>query len=308
MILSASRRTDIPAFYSTWFCNRLKEGFLLVRNPMNRQMVSRICLDPDLIDGIVFWTKNPAPMLDKLENLNGYSYYFQFTITAYGPDLEPNLPPKEQVITTFNRLSRSLGTQRVIWRYDPILLAGSINEAFHYQRFRNLAQRLQTERCIISFLDMYDKCKRNLAGRNIQAIDQTAMQRIVGNLKEIAHQYRIRLFSCAEPLLFDGLQSASCIDPKLIAAICRYPIPLKKDPNQRKHCLCAQSIDIGAYHSCNHLCLYCYANADAASVLRNAERHDPDSPLLTGKLTGSETITTRKMISYKPTQASLFCL
>ena len=123
MIISASRRTDIPSYYSEWFMNRIKEGFLYVRTPMNVHQVSKISLSPDVVDGIVFWTKNPAPMMDKLDLLSDYAYYFQFTVNSYARDIEPNIPNKnDTIIPLFKKLSNRIGKDRVIWRYDPILL------------------------------------------------------------------------------------------------------------------------------------------------------------------------------------------
>ena len=158
MIISASRRTDIPTYYSDWFFNRIKEGFVFVRNPMNAHQISRIDLRPDVVDGIVFWTKNPLPMLDRLDLLKEYTYYFQFTLTSYGEDVESNIPSKSNVIIpSFQRLSDKLGPERVIWRYDPIFLSQKYSIDYHIHYFEMLAKRLSlyTKKCTISFLDYY---------------------------------------------------------------------------------------------------------------------------------------------------------
>ena len=157
MIVSASRRTDIPAFYAPWFYNRLKEGYVLVPNPFNPRTVSRVGLTPDTVDCIVFWTKNPAPMLDGLERLRDYRYYFQFTLNPYGRDMERNLPALEARLGTFRRLAERIGPERVIWRYDPVLLGGAYDIRFHTGAFAALAAGLKgyTERCMIGFLDFY---------------------------------------------------------------------------------------------------------------------------------------------------------
>ncbi len=148
MILSVSRRTDVPDCYSEWFVNRIKEGFLYVRNPMNAHQVSRISLAPDIVDCIVLWTKNPGNMLDKLEFLKDYMYYFQFTLTGYGKDIEPNLPDKQEVLLdTFKRLSDKIGRERVIWRYDPILLNERYTEEHHLDIFGKLAGSLADKFC-----------------------------------------------------------------------------------------------------------------------------------------------------------------
>ena len=158
MIISASRRTDIPAFYADWLINRIKEKYVLVRNPINIHQVSRISLSPDVVDGIVFWTKNPIPMMVYLTELDKYTYYFQFTLTAYDNDVEPNIPSKNNVlIPAFRMLSKEIGRNRVIWRYDPIFFTEKYTLEYHCKYFRILAEKLgeYTEKCTISFLDLY---------------------------------------------------------------------------------------------------------------------------------------------------------
>ena len=156
MIISASRRTDIPAFYSEWLLNRLKEGYALVANPRNALRFSRVSLNPQTVDCLVFWTKNPAPMLPKLDEITamGYPFYFQFTLTPYGQDIEQNLPDKKTLLQTFQALSRLLGAKRVIWRYDPVILTAQMNIEYHLQCFETFASALEgyTHRCIFSFL------------------------------------------------------------------------------------------------------------------------------------------------------------
>ena len=143
MIISASRRTDIPNYYSEWFFNRIKEGYVLVRNPMNISQVSKISLSPDVVDGIVFWTKNPLPILDRLEELREYTYYFQFTLTPYGKDVEPNVPSKNDlIIPSFRKLSERIGKERVVWRYDPILFNDKYTMDYHIKYFKALAAKL----------------------------------------------------------------------------------------------------------------------------------------------------------------------
>lgn len=284
MIISASRRTDIPAFYSRWFFNRLEQGFVMVRNPMNPFMIRKIDLYPNLVDGIVFWSKNPRPMMDRLDLLKPYPFYFLFTITPYGPDLEKNLPAKEQIIDTFIELSQRIGREKVIWRYDPILLSDRIDDDFQRRSFEYMASRLHsyTERCIISFLDMYKKCERNLKGFNIKILDSDDMRRLAKILGEIARQYNLEIVSCAEEMDLQemGINHGKCIDDELLSRICGRRLALKKDPHQRKTCRCVESIDIGTYDTCPHHCLYCYANSHALAVERNAALHDPTSPFL----------------------------
>ena len=165
MIISASRRTDIPSYYSEWLINRLNEKYVLVRNPMNIHQVSKIDLSPDVVDAIVFWTKNPTPMLPYLDQIKDYTYYFQFTLSAYGPDAERNLPSKNKVIIpTFQQLSREIGKEKVIWRYDPIFFNEQYSMEYHCKYFAVLASKLgdYTEKCTVSFMDMYRNTERNV--------------------------------------------------------------------------------------------------------------------------------------------------
>jgi hypothetical protein len=296
MIISASRRTDIPAFYSRWFFNRLEQGFVMVRHPVNPLLVRKIDLSPEHIDGIVFWSKNPRPMMDRLDQLSPYRFYFLFTITPYGPDLEKNLPAKEEVIDTFIELSRRIGREKVIWRYDPVLLSDRIDDDYHRLHFDYIAGRLHsyTGRCIISFLDMYKKCERHLKGFNIKTLNSDDMQRLAGILGGIAGHYDLEVATCAEEMDLQGMgiQHGKCIDDELLSRICGGRLALKKDPHQRKTCRCVESVDIGAYDTCPHHCLYCYANSNALAVQRNAALHDPASPFLSGQLPEKEKIRT----------------
>jgi hypothetical protein len=310
MIISASRRTDIPAFYSQWFFNRLDQGLVLVRNPMNPHQVSRISLDPRLIDCIVFWTKNPREMMPHLDRLENYLYYFLFTLTPYGPELERYLPPRAEVIDTFIRLSQRIGKERVIWRYDPIILTDQMDEEYHYRHFQAIAGKLHhhTERCIISFLDLYRKCERNLAGINIVQAEPEEMARLAGRLREVAKGYQIEMVTCAEELSLSaqGIDHGKCIDEELIYRIGGVRLEVGKDKHQRKLCRCVESIDIGAYNTCPHICHYCYANADPGAVGKNRSRHYPDSPLLLGKISSQDKIVERKIASARKTQRELF--
>lgn len=144
MILSVSRRTDIPNYYSEWFFNRIKEGFVYVRNPMNVHQVSRIDITPEMVDCIVFWTKNPEPMLERLDELALYNYYFQFTLTGYGTDIECNVPnKKEKIIPIFQKLSEKIGRQKVIWRYDPIIFNEKYTPEYHLKAFEQIAAKTE---------------------------------------------------------------------------------------------------------------------------------------------------------------------
>lgn len=302
MILSVSRRTDIPAFYSDWFFNRLKEGFVFVRNPMNIHQVSRVTLSPDVIDCIVFWSKNPKPMLARLDELKDYMYYFQFTINPYDRGLELGVPKKEGIIGTFKELSEKIGRKRVIWRYDPILLTENMGVDYHVRYFEEIAKRLEgyTDTCVISFVDLYQKTQRNLKDTAAREPSQNEMVEIAGRLCSIAKKYGITIQTCAEDIALEsvGIKHGKCIDSALIEDLLDVKLVVDKDPNQRKECGCVQSIDIGEYNTCAHGCKYCYANFKDGVVAANRAAHDVNSPLLIGNLGPADKVTERKLFSF----------
>ncbi|HHW00016.1 MAG TPA: DUF1848 domain-containing protein [Clostridiaceae bacterium] len=314
MILSVSRRTDIPAFYSEWFYKRIEDEYVLVRNPMNSKQVSRILLTPELIDCIVFWTKNPRNLMKGLDKLKDYNYYFQFTLTSYDKTVEVNVPEKKELINTFIELSREIGREKVIWRYDPILLTSRFDKEYHYKWYRYLAEKLHpyTQKCIISFVDLYSKTERNTKSLGIIPFTVESMREIAEKFSSIARQYGIQLETCSEAMDFSefGIRHSNCIDDELISKIVGKKLFIGKDPNQREICGCVKSIDIGAYNTCKHNCLYCYANYSRSIVEKNCLQHNPDSPLLFGELKGDEVIKDRIMESYtsssRGTQLSLF--
>ncbi len=302
MIISASRRTDIPAFYSQWLFNRLREGYVLVKNPMNPHRISRVSLSPDAVDGIVFWTRNPSPMLGRLKELERYPYYFQFTLTAYGRDVEPGLPSKEEVIIpAFQTLSKAIGRHRVIWRYDPIFFSGRYTAEFHCRCFRALASRLaeHTEKCTVSFMDLYRCTVSHMKPLGIQADPPERQAELLERLSRIAGEYGIGMDACAEKTDFAqlGIPHACCIDKGLLERLGKCTLKVGKDPNQRAECGCVASIDIGAYNTCGHGCLYCYASHSRSAVQRNMAAHDPGSPLLYGVIGERDTVTERTVKS-----------
>lgn len=286
MIISASRRTDIPCFYTEWFINRMKEGYALSQNPMNPAQISRIPFDPELADCIVFWTKDPHPMLDKLSYISakGYNYYFQFTLTPYGREMEPNLRKKPEILHTFQQLSKMIGPERVIWRYDPIILNEFYSMEYHKTNFARICNRLEgrTRVCIISFVDLYRKMEKTVDFRTASVNE---MQELALFLQQYAAQKGIIVKTCCEGL--PGIPASACIDKELIESICGYEITEKKDSGQRKYCNCVKAYDIGVYHTCKNGCRYCYANSSPERAVQNFAEHDPASPLLSGKPAGT---------------------
>ncbi|MEE0885089.1 MAG: DUF1848 domain-containing protein [Faecalimonas sp.] len=311
MIISASRRTDIPSYYSEWMINRLKEKYVLVRNPMNIHQVSRIDLSPDVVDAIVFWTKNPTPMLTHLEELEDYTYYFQFTLNAYGPDVERHLPSKNKIIIpTFQNLSKEIGKEKVVWRYDPIFFSEQYSMDYHCKYFEVLASKLAdyTEKCTVSFVDLYRNTERNVKRLNIVKDTHEMHVELLQRFVEIAKEYGLYIDTCAEIGDFHelGVEHAHCIDRERIERIGGFKLNVDKDTNQRAECGCVASIDIGAYNTCKNGCLYCYANYSANTVDRNFVMHNPKSPVLFGEIDDSDIIKERKVKSLIENQMSLF--
>lgn len=287
MILSVSRRTDIPNYYSDWFFNRIREGFLCVRNPMNARQISRISLAPESVDGIVFWTKNPEPMLDRLDELAAYHYYFQFTLTGYGKDIEPGIPDKkEKMLSVFQRLSGIVGSRRIIWRYDPILFTEKYTPEYHIRAFEQIAAALNgfTSKCVISFVDRYAKNRKAMEMLRAYELEGAEFSGFVRTIAEIARANGMEAASCAEEtdLSLYGIGHNSCVDRQLLEELAGREIKAKKDRNQRPACGCAESTDVGAYNTCRNGCVYCYANYSRESVAASCRRCDPLSPLLCG--------------------------
>lgn len=302
MILSASRRTDIPHYYADWLLRRLKAGEVIARNPMNPRQLSRIFLSPQEIDCIVFWTKDPRNLMERLDEVDrlGYRYYFQFTLTPYPPDIEPGLPDKAALMDAFVQLSRRIGRERVVWRYDPIIVNQAFPIEWHCQQFSLYCQRLapHTGECVISFLDSYAKLRPLYRSGVFRPILPWEMEELAGRFVKIGQPYALPIKACCEgtELAALGVLPASCISRERAEKACGYPLTVSRDKHQRPGCSCVESIDIGCYDSCPAGCLYCYAcprgRVDALPLA-----HNPESPLLLGIPGPEDKISTRKVYS-----------
>ena len=284
MIVSASRRTDIPAFFMPWLVNRLREGYALVRSPYSPRRVSRVPLTPDVLDAMVLWSKNPLPMLLHLDALRDVPYYVQFTLTPYGRDIERNLPEKGILLDGFCELSRRIGPERLVWRYDPILINAKWTSDVHLAAFARMAGRLAgcTDTCTVSFLDHYRCMEKACAPLELYTPMPEVLTELLAKMADIAAQNGMQLTTCAESpeLLPPGVSPARCIDPARLEKLLGCPLKLPRDANQRPDCGCARSVDIGCYNTCGNGCLYCYANWSDASIQRQRALYDPSSPLL----------------------------
>jgi len=240
---------------------------------------------PCAVDGIVFWTKNPYPMLSKLHKLNNYMYYFQFTLSLYDKDIETNLPQKQELILTFKQLSAIIGSDRVLWRYDPILINQKYSIDYHVSAFESIARELHgyTQKATISFIETdYRNVKGNMAKLALQELSIDIKQEIAYKLANIAKKYEIAIESCATSLNLAqyGIQPARCIDDRLFSKLLNRKLYITSDKNQRQNCGCVVSKDIGMYNTCKNGCLYCYANYNPKTVDENFNRHSPSSPLI----------------------------
>lgn len=289
-IISASRRTDIPAFYSRWLLNRLREGFCHWLNPFSGQ-VYRVSLRPEDVLAIVFWTRNPRPLLPHLARLReeGYFSYFHFTINGYPREIETHNPPLAAAIETFHRVAELVSPEFVHWRYDPIVLSDRTPPEYHLQRFDELSRALagSTRRCYFSFVDTYGKTQRNLArvarehGIRFWEPDVAAQRELVRGLRDIAAERGITLYACCEEhLVGEGVEASHCVDLDTVRALRGdADLHLKHAPT-RAECGCVESVDIGAYDTCAFGCTYCYATSSRDAALRRLREHDPEGTVL----------------------------
>ena len=308
MIIQTGMRTDIPAFYSKWFLNRIKEGYVLVRNPYDLQSVTRYSLSPDVVDLIAFCTKNPAPMLPEMDALKDYGQYWFVTITPYGRDIELNVPDKEKVMEDFKRLSDIVGINSVGWRCDPILLTEHYTLERHIDDFRHMAKTLSgyTESCVISFIDLYRKVRRNFP--EAEEVGKEERITIGKAFAEIGKEYGITIRACAEgtELEPNGVDCGGCMTVGTFEKALHAVLDVPKRKNQRGgQCACVLGTDIGAYDTCAHFCRYCYANTDAERVRRNMKAHDPDSPFLIGSCRPGDRIREAAQESWRSRQLTL---
>ena len=312
MIINTGMRTDIPAFYSEWLLNRIREGYVLVRNPYNPLQVTKYSLSPEVVDLISFCTKNPAPMLPHMDILKPYGQYWFVTITPYGRDIEPNVPEKQKVMEDFKMLSDTVGVDSIGWRYDPIFVDEEHSVEWHIGEFEQMAKNLAgyTRTCVISFIDIYKKVERNFPeAREVYNGDRLTLGKA---FIDIAKKYDITIRPCAEGNDLEpyGADCSGCMTVKTFetALHAKLDVP-KRSKNQRNgECACLLGTDIGAYDTCGHLCRYCYANTNPELVKENMKIHDPKSPFLLGHSTPEDIIHVAKQQSWINQQISMFDL
>lgn len=283
MILSASRRTDIPGFYSDWFMNRMAAGFALVPHPRTGVMKR---VDLTQAEGIVFWSKNPAPMIRHLSVLKekNIPFYFTVTLTAYPTRVEAHLPAVKDRLESLTRLVAEAGPHSLVWRYDPIIFAPGLRTETHVSNFEKLAARMEglTDTCVISFLDFYQKLSGPLKALGAREPSPDETRFLTTHLLTIGRRHGIAVMACTEDpgLLAIGVEAARCIDEERLSLISGRMLYRKRESGQRPGCFCAESVELGVYDTCPHGCVYCYANQTFSLAPKRLAAHKPEAPAL----------------------------
>lgn len=302
MFINVGARTDITNYYSEWLMNRIREGYVLSRNPLFPNKVYKYRLTPDVVDCIIFCTKNPKPMLDKIDEVRsrGFHIFFYVTITSYDRDIEPGVPDYHDVMETFKKLSIMVGKNNICWRYDPIFISEKYTVEHHLKCFEEMIRTLApyTNFCIFSFVQLYKKLSFTFP--ELRAVSAAEKKILLSEMGKIAKSCNIRLQTCGDENDYSeyGIVRSGCITaPIMEQAIGQELKPLKAQPS-RKGCGCLPNNDIGAYDTCPNGCKYCYATKNPALAVENYRRHDPLSPLLTGKLTEADEVIEAKQVSF----------
>lgn len=291
MILSVSRRTDIPAFYMPWFMERVRAGFCRVPHPFRPSQVREVSLRAEHVHAIVFWTRHAAPLQPHVDELTGlgYRFYVLYTLLDYPPAFEPSALPLKRRLAAFRELAARLGPERVVWRYDPIIFSAATDARFHRETFSHLAETLRgsTRRCIVSLLTPYPKVMERLSpltGSAFRVRSPTFrdLEELIPTLVKIARECGMGVTSCASQIDLRpyGVEPGACIDPQLLAQVCNLTESWPRDPGQRPACRCVASVDIGIYDTCPMGCRYCYATRHPDRAIARFRRHDPRAEAL----------------------------
>ena len=293
MILNVSGRTDIVAFYTPWFMNRYKEGYLDVRNPFNPKLVSRINFSN--VDLILFCTKNPLPIIDRIKEIDK-PILFHVTLTPYKKDIEPNVIDKKLVIEGIKKLSGILGSDNVVVRYDPIFLSDLYTLEYHIRAFDKMCKVLNgyVKKVVVSFLDDYKNVRYNMRYLRLRAFTEEDYKQIGLNFSRSAWENGMSVQTCFEErnLVSYGFTRGECLSLSLAEKITGKK-PKKWKARGKKGCNCAEMVDVGVYNTCKHFCKYCYANYDEKMVNANTLRHDVNSSLLIGQIGADDVIKPR---------------
>ena len=311
MIINTGSRTDTVQYYSDWLLQRFQEGFVYSRNPLFPNKVTRYELNPEVVDCVVFCSKNYEPILERLPEItNKFNTYFYYTITAYEKDVEPNVPDIGDSIETLIKLSKLVGAKRIAWRYDPILLTEKYTKKRHYETFDYMTQKLSPyiDRCIFSFVEMYKKLKTNMP--EIIVLTENDKDEIAKNIGLIAQKHNILLQTCATLENYDkyNILQSGCMTAEILGKANDITFRKINHSGNRKGCRCMESRNIGDYDTCPNGCKYCYANQNPEIAKKNFEKHNIESPLILGGLNPTDEITqsTQKSFLVKHKQLALY--
>ncbi len=301
MIINTGGRTDTVQYFSDWLLRRFSEGYVLSRNPLFPDKVTRYELDPKKVDCVVFCSKNYRPILPRLHEITDrFNTYFHYTITAYGKDMEPGVPTIDESIETLKELSSIVGRQRLSWRYDPVLLTEKYTVERHFKTFEHMASELYPyiDRCIFSFVEMYKKLEVNMP--ELLPVSENDRNVIAEGLGSIAKKYNIHIQTCGTDGDYTkyGIHSSGCMTLDILGKANNVTFRSLKHKGMRKGCHCIESRDIGAYDTCLNGCRYCYANKNSKKAFENFKYHDPYSPMLLGNLKPRDTVNEAEQKSY----------
>ena len=310
MIINVGGRTDIVNYYTPWLLNRLREGYAYSRNPFARENVYKLSLKPEDVDCLLFCSKNYQPMLKHIGDIDEkYNILCNYTITAYGKDIEPKVPTINQSIKTLKRLSGIVGNNKILWRYDPILLTEKYTIEKHLETFEDIVEKISplVYRCIFSFVDMYKKVEENMP--EIIPLTEEDKVKLLKGIGEISERYNLYTQSCATNESYDkyGIHAAGCTTREILEQAHNVVYKNVKGTGIRENCHCIPSRDIGAYNSCLSECKYCYANRKPEIPKNVIKLHDEKSPLLLGHIKENDKLIDAEVIRYiEPKQTTLF--
>ena len=309
MILNTGGRTDTVQYYSEWLLNRFRDGYVLSRNPLFPNIVNRIELNPEVLDVVVFCSKDYRPILPRLHEISDkFNCYYHYTITAYGTDIEPRVPSIEESIRTLKALAAQVGPEKIAWRYDPVLLTEKYTIDRHLETFDRMARELApyVDRCIFSFVEMYKKLEVNMPElRPVSEQDKLTLAKRMG---AIARQYGLYLQTCATNEDYEqfGIHRSGCMTAEIFSMSLGIRFKKSNHKGSRAGCLCMESRGLGDYNSCPNGCRYCYANKDHEKALQNYLAHDPNSPLLLGHLQPGDKVVPSRQESLLSKEPELF--
>lgn len=308
MIINAGGRTDLVNYFTTWLLYRFEKGEVLSRNPFYPNIVMSYKLHPSVVDCVVMCSKNYFPILKDLHRIyDRFNIFCNYTITAYGKDIEPNVPDIEESINTLKLLCRQTDKEKIVWRYDPVLFTPYYTVEQHCRTFDYISRQLSgyINYCVFSFVDLYQRVTDNIPNIIIPNDDMKEM--FCRKIGEIAKKNGIRIQTCATVRNYSqsGIGLSGCVTSKILTNALNVKFQDIKHSGIRKNCRCLPMRDIGAYNTCPNGCKYCYANTKPYDIKNNLQKHDPYSPLLIGTLSPDDIIKPAVQTSFLSKEKSI---